>query len=83
MRSKQKLSNNGEFALAHLRDLNRNDKILVGLYFYESLSIEEIALVLQESSEQIQSKVNALIAKFFQDDTSKKNVNPIISQAIG
>jgi|GEM_PF-5528611 len=46
-----------------LKKLNRSERILVGLYFYESLNTEEIALVMQKSPEVVENALENVFQK--------------------
>lgn len=49
-----------------LKQLNRSERILVGLYFYESLNTEEIALVMQKSTEVVENALENVFQKLTQ-----------------
>ncbi|MEL6820283.1 MAG: hypothetical protein AAFP70_00880 [Calditrichota bacterium] len=50
-----------------LKQLNRSERILVGLYFYESLNTEEIALVMQKSTDVVENALENVFQKLTQN----------------
>lgn len=57
------------FSKEDLKQLNRSERILVGLYFYESLSTEEIALVMQKSTDVVEGALENVFVKLTQSVT--------------
>ena len=49
-----------------LKQLNRSERILVGLYFYESLNTEDIALVMQKSTDVVENALENVFQKLSQ-----------------
>ncbi|RMF61112.1 MAG: hypothetical protein D6748_02390 [Calditrichaeota bacterium] len=66
---------NVDITLGRLKKLSKSERILVGLYFYERLSIEEIALVLQKSNQSIQEKLNQIYCKLLNEPVSEQSLN--------
>jgi len=52
---------------ASLKQLNRSERILAGLYFYEELNTEEIALVMQKSIAVVESALENIFSKLTQE----------------
>lgn len=49
----------------HIRQLASDDKIIMALYFYESLSVDEIAGVLKKAPETIQAHLEVVTEDVF------------------
>lgn len=80
------MSSNGSAALditlERLKQLNRQERILIGLYFYERLSIDEIAVVLQKSNRSVQSMLEEVFPKLFQEVVTVDNLEAVSQKAL-
>ena len=55
-----------KFCLENLKKLDSEEQVLVGLYFYESLTVDEISVILEKDSSDIDvslRKIFSLIVK--------------------
>ncbi|GEM_PF-6541799 len=71
-----------DITLERLKQLNRQERILIGLYFYERLSIDEIAVVLQQSSRSVQSMLEEVFPKLFRDVVTEENFEVVSQKAL-
>ncbi len=80
------MSSNGSAALditlERLKQLNRQERILIGLYFYERLTIDEIAVVLQRSNQSVQSMLEEVFPKLFQEVVTVENIEAVSQKAL-
>jgi RNA polymerase sigma factor (sigma-70 family) len=63
-----------------LRTLNKQEKLIIALYFYERLSPAQIAYVLSRDEKTIQRKINKLIIKI-QNKASEFQLQELFSHA--
>jgi DNA-directed RNA polymerase specialized sigma24 family protein len=49
--------------LEALKKLESEEQILAGLYFYESLSVEDISVVMQKARKEVRSSLNTIFTK--------------------
>ncbi|HFE64572.1 hypothetical protein B1H10_00920 [candidate division KSB1 bacterium 4484_188] len=53
-------SSSVDILLAQLKKLSHADRVLLGLYFYEKLSIEEISVILSTSPRMVESDLERI-----------------------
>ena len=57
------LQHNQDITFGRLQQLDQRERVLVGLYFYESLSVDEIGMVLHQSSSEIHRQLKAILGR--------------------
>ena len=72
-----------DITLGRLQTLEKQERILIGLYFYERLSVEEIAIVLQQSSDSIQTMLDGIFPKLFPELAREKVVQTLSQETLG
>lgn len=60
-----------------LKQLEPEEQVLVGLCFYESLSPEEIAALLQKNVEEVQVMLNLVFSKVLRLRSHKEKLHPV------
>lgn len=55
-------------AISSLKRLGSEERIVAGLYFYEGLTISEIAMVLEQSTQQIHQSLRNIFSVILPDD---------------
>ena len=66
-----------------LRQLTSDDKIIVALYFYESLSVDEIGGVLQKKPETVQARLDNIVTTIFRNSYPANGVNRFAAEFLG
>lgn len=72
MRSQKKLPDQApelQVLLDRLKGLEHEERIIIGLYFYESLTVEEIAAIVNQQSEQITRLLQQIYPKLLNDSS--------------
>ncbi len=75
-----------DITLGRLKELNRDERILLGLYVYEYLSAEDIAGVLQLTVEVVNTQLESVFSKVMEPHQSSDSLSdPVVisSQTIG
>lgn len=57
-------------AISSLKRLGSDERIVAGLYFYEGLTISEIALVLEQSTQQVQQYLRNIFSVILPEDVA-------------
>ncbi|GAB4339043.1 MAG: hypothetical protein Kow0037_23600 [Calditrichia bacterium] len=50
-----------DILMEQLKKLNQEDRVLIGLYFYERLTLDEMSIVLEQSNEVLRKRLTELI----------------------
>ncbi len=66
-----------DILLGQLKQLKKEERVLIGLYFYEQLSLEEIAFVLHKSVEEIQKQLEQILPRLILKPEESSNFEPI------
>ena len=64
-----------DILLQQLKQLSRNDRVLLGLYFYEKLTVEDIASVLSIEQKKVKTALNRIIPYLKKKPFSVKSRN--------
>ncbi len=64
-----------ELAEIQIQQFTPDDKVLMGLYFYESLSINEIAKILYKKPEIVQSRLEYMVSRILKNSYPLNGVN--------
>ena len=54
---------NQDITLGRLQQLDQRERVLVGLFFYESLTVDEISMVLHQDRSEIHHQLQAILGK--------------------
>ena len=65
-----------------LKMLDSEQQLLAGLYFYESLTVEEISLILQKNKQDIRLSLETIFSKVFIPHSAKERVKAVVSGAL-
>lgn len=80
-RSDQRLD--GHVALARLRQLSTEERLLVGLYYYENLSANDIAAVLERPAAAVEADLDAVFVKLAADPSQPEPVHQYARELLG
>ncbi len=69
--------------IGQLKKMSRNDRILVGLYFYEGLSVEEIALILNWSTEKVRVGLNRIFPRLVVKSSASSDEKDLVLELFG
>jgi len=72
-----------DIVMDQLKKLDKNERILIGLYFYEQLSIEEIAVILSIDERDIREQLYRVLPKLRFISETEINSNTIFSEVYG
>lgn len=73
---------NLENVLEALRKLDSEEQLLAGLYFYESLTIEEISLILQKSKQDIRMSLEAILSRVSKPYAGMERTKTVASEML-
>ncbi len=76
-------SGNVDIMLGQLKKLKRNERVLLGLYFYEQLSIEEIAFILKKSVSEVQSQLEQILPRLILNTKKDAQLEPFLFEISG
>jgi hypothetical protein len=65
-----------------LKKLEAEEQILAGLYFYESLSVDEISIIIQKHRNEIRSSLNTIFTKISGTPLQKDKVRMLTSDVL-
>ncbi|GAB4380502.1 MAG: hypothetical protein Kow0042_30630 [Calditrichia bacterium] len=72
-----------DILMEQLKKLSRKDRIIMGLCFYENLSVEETAEILGESTEYIKERLAKILPAMQSRKLSAQNESSALSWAVG
>lgn len=72
-----------DILLGQLKQLNKEERVLMGLYFYEQLSLEEIAFVLGKSEEEVQAQLEQILPRLILKPEETSSFEPIVFEISG
>jgi len=72
-----------DILLEQLKKLSREDRILVGLYYYEGLGVEEIAGILNWNAEKVRTGLNRIFPHLFLKPSSSSDEMDMILELFG
>jgi len=61
-----------KFCLENLKKLDSEEQVLVGLYFYESLTVDEISVILEKDSSDIDVSLRKIFSLIVKKPAGKK-----------
>ena len=65
-----------------LKNLEAEEQILAGLYFYESLSVDEISIIIQKHRSEIHSSLNTIFTKISGTPLQKDKARMLTSDVL-
>lgn len=68
-----------KFCLENLKKLDSEEQVLVGLYFYESLTVDEISVILEKDSNDIDVSLRKILSKIVKKPAGKEEKSPLVS----
>ncbi len=72
-----------DIALGVLKELTREQRIIIGLYFYENLSAAQISQILGSKEEQVQATIEMVLRKIQQYLPIPNEMDSMISLVYG
>ncbi len=72
-----------DITLGRLKQLNQTERTLIGLFYYEELTVEEIAIILQRDKDQVQTDINNIFPKVFASPSRQEALGKMTSEVIG
>lgn len=72
-----------DILLAQLKKLSRADRILLGLYFYEKLTIQEIAVILGISPKSVEADLERIAPCLEFEPASSREPRDVFSEIFG
>lgn len=70
--SSRKNGVDAKFCLENLKKLDSEEQVLVGLYFYESLTADEISVILEKDSKDVDASLHKIFSKIVKKPTGKE-----------
>ena len=72
-----------KMAERHIQEFTSDDKVLMALYFYESLSINEIANILHKNPETIQLRLDSMMSSLLTSSSLSNETNMHSTEILG
>lgn len=61
-----------KFCLENLKKLDSEEQVLVGLYFYESLTVDEISVILEKDRKDVDVSLRKIFSKIVKKPAGKE-----------
>jgi len=61
-----------KFCLENLKKLDSEEQVLVGLYFYESLTVDEISVILEKDRKDVDVSLHEIFSKIAKKPVGKE-----------
>lgn len=73
---------NLDITLGRLKQLSHEERILIGLFYYEKLSVPDIATALQTTAEQVQKALLKIYPKLF-PSSGPSHAKKAVAETVG